>query len=56
MLDGPVHYLDFGALVPRSGDRAVHGLGGSAVNWSAIAPLLDQPLPVRSPRIWPDSA
>jgi pimeloyl-ACP methyl ester carboxylesterase len=39
-LDGPVHYLDFGG--PASGPVAVcvHGLAGSAVNWSAIAPLL----------------
>ena len=39
-LDGPVHYLDFGG--PASGPVivCVHGLAGSAVNWSAIAPLL----------------
>ena len=39
-LDGPVHYLDFGG--PTSGPTVVciHGLAGSAVNWSAIAPLL----------------
>jgi pimeloyl-ACP methyl ester carboxylesterase len=39
-LDGPVHYLDFGG--PASGPVivCVHGLGGSAENWSAIAPLL----------------
>ena len=39
-LDGPVHYLDFGG--PADGPQvvAVHGLGGSAVNWSAVAPLL----------------
>jgi pimeloyl-ACP methyl ester carboxylesterase len=39
-LDGPVHYLDFGG--PAGGPVAVcvHGLAGSAVNWSAIAPLL----------------
>ena len=39
-IDGPVHYLDFGG--PANGPVliAVHGLGGSAVNWSAIAPLL----------------
>jgi pimeloyl-ACP methyl ester carboxylesterase len=39
-LDGPVHYLDFGG--PASGPVVVcvHGLAGSAVNWSAIAPLL----------------
>jgi pimeloyl-ACP methyl ester carboxylesterase len=39
-IDGPVHYLDFGG--PAGGPLivCVHGLGGSAVNWSAIAPLL----------------
>ena len=39
-LSGPVHYLDFGG--PAGGPLvvAVHGLGGSALNWSAIAPLL----------------
>jgi pimeloyl-ACP methyl ester carboxylesterase len=39
-LDGPLHYLDFGG--PDSGPVVVcvHGLAGSAVNWSAIAPLL----------------
>jgi pimeloyl-ACP methyl ester carboxylesterase len=39
-IDGPVHYLDFGG--PSDGPLivAVHGLGGAAVNWSAIAPLL----------------
>jgi pimeloyl-ACP methyl ester carboxylesterase len=39
-LDGPVHYLDFGG--PSGGPTivCVHGLGGSAVNWAALAPLL----------------
>jgi len=39
-LDGPVHYLDFGG--PRDGPLVVcvHGLGGSAVNWAAVAPAL----------------
>jgi pimeloyl-ACP methyl ester carboxylesterase len=39
-IGGPVHYLDFGG--PRRGPMivCVHGLAGSAVNWSAIAPLL----------------
>ena len=37
-LDGPVHYLDFGG----SGRPAVlvHGLGGSALNWMAVAPRI----------------
>lgn len=39
-IDGPVHYVDFGG--PSSGPVliSVHGLAGSAVNWSALAPLL----------------
>ncbi len=39
-LDGPVHYLDFGG--PADGPLlvGVHGLGGSSVNWLALAPLL----------------
>jgi pimeloyl-ACP methyl ester carboxylesterase len=39
-LDGPVHYLDFGGPAAGPVIVAVHGLGGSAVNWAAIAPLL----------------
>jgi pimeloyl-ACP methyl ester carboxylesterase len=37
-LDGPVHYADFGG----SGRPIVlvHGLGGSSVNWLAVAPRL----------------
>src|SRR4029077_6037299 len=39
-LDGPLHYLDFGG--PAGGPLivCVHGLGGSAANWVAVAPLL----------------
>jgi pimeloyl-ACP methyl ester carboxylesterase len=38
----PVHYVDHGG--PADGPLLVmvHGLGGSAVNWAAIAPLLTQ--------------
>jgi pimeloyl-ACP methyl ester carboxylesterase len=39
-LDGPVHYLDLGGPADAPAIVCVHGLGGSAVNWSAIAPLL----------------
>ena len=39
-LDGPVHYLDYGGPAGAPVIVAVHGLEGSAVNWSAIAPLL----------------
>jgi pimeloyl-ACP methyl ester carboxylesterase len=39
-LDGPVHYVDHGG--PQGGPLlvCVHGLGGSLVNWAALAPLL----------------
>jgi pimeloyl-ACP methyl ester carboxylesterase len=36
----PVHYLDFGGPADASIIVAVHGLGGSALNWLSIAPLL----------------
>ncbi|WP_117212821.1 alpha/beta fold hydrolase [Allorhizocola rhizosphaerae] len=41
-LDGPVHYVDFGG--PRDAPRVVyvHGLGGSHINWNALAPLLQR--------------
>jgi pimeloyl-ACP methyl ester carboxylesterase len=39
-ISGPVHYLDFGGPPDGPVMVAVHGLGGSAVNWSAIAPLV----------------
>jgi len=39
-LDGPVHYVDHGG--PEGGPLLVclHGLGGSLVNWAALAPHL----------------
>ncbi len=37
---GPLHYLDFGGPADAPVVVAVHGLGGSSVNWAAIAPLL----------------
>ena len=39
-IEGPVHYLDFGGPAHGPVIVCVHGLGGSAVNWSAIAPSL----------------
>jgi len=39
-LNGPVRYLDFGGPAGGPVIVCVHGLGGSAVNWAAIAPLL----------------
>lgn len=39
-LDGPVHFVDHGG--PPDGPLlvCVHGLGGSLLNWAALAPLL----------------
>jgi pimeloyl-ACP methyl ester carboxylesterase len=39
-IGGPVHYLDFGGPAEGPVVVGVHGLGGSALNWSAIAPLI----------------
>lgn len=39
-LDGPVHYLDYGGSGPPA--VLVHGLGGSAINWMAVAPRMAQ--------------
>lgn len=39
-IGGPVRYLDFGGRPRDPLIVCVHGLGGSAVNWAAIAPLL----------------
>ncbi len=39
-IGGPVHYVDFGGPSRGPVIVGVHGLAGSAVNWSAIAPLL----------------
>jgi pimeloyl-ACP methyl ester carboxylesterase len=39
-IGGPVHYLDFGGPADGPVIVCVHGLGGAAVNWMAIAPLL----------------
>ncbi len=48
-LDGPVRYLDFGGPADGPVIVCVHGLGGSAVNWSAIAPLLTDRYRVLAP-------
>jgi pimeloyl-ACP methyl ester carboxylesterase len=39
-IDGPVHYVDYGG--PEDGPLLllVHGLGGSLLNWAAVAPAL----------------
>ena len=39
-LDGPTHYFDYGGRAGGPLVVAVHGLGGAAWNWAAIAPHL----------------
>lgn len=39
-IDGPVHYVDHGGPAGAPLLVCVHGLGGSLVNWAAVAPLL----------------
>lgn len=39
-LDGPVSWLDFGGPATAPVVAAVHGLGGAAWNWTALAPLV----------------
>lgn len=39
-LDGPVHFTDYGGPAEAPFLLLVHGLGGSALNWAAIAPSL----------------
>jgi pimeloyl-ACP methyl ester carboxylesterase len=39
-LDGPVHWIDYGGPIDGPLIVCVHGLGGSALNWAAIAPVL----------------
>jgi pimeloyl-ACP methyl ester carboxylesterase len=48
-LDGPVRYLDFGGPADGPLIVCVHGLGGSAVNWAAVAPLLTDRYRVLAP-------
>ena len=48
-LGGPVRYLDFGGPADGPMIVCVHGLGGSAVNWWAIAPLLTDRYRVLAP-------
>jgi len=48
-LDGPVRYLDFGGPADGPVIVCVHGLGGSAVNWAAVARLLTDRYRVLAP-------
>ena len=48
-LDGPLHYLDYGGSAAGPLVVCVHGLGGAAWNWSALAPLLTDGMRVLAP-------
>jgi pimeloyl-ACP methyl ester carboxylesterase len=48
-LGGPLHYLDFGGPPDGPVIVCVHGLGGSSVNWIALAPLLSGTCRVLAP-------
>jgi pimeloyl-ACP methyl ester carboxylesterase len=48
-IGGRLHYLDFGGPAGGPVVVAVHGLGGSALNWSAIAPALTEHCRVLAP-------
>lgn len=39
-IDGPVHFVDFGGPSGPPPILCVHGLGGSHLNWLALAPVL----------------
>jgi pimeloyl-ACP methyl ester carboxylesterase len=41
-IDGPVHYLDMGGTPDGPLVVAVHGLGGSHLNWAALGPRLSR--------------
>lgn len=48
-LGGPLHYMDFGGPAEGPLVVAVHGLGGAAMNFSAIAPLVTHRCRVLAP-------
>lgn len=48
-LDGKTHYLDYGGNPRGPLVVCVHGLGGAAWNWSALAPLLTDEMRVMAP-------
>ena len=41
-LDGPTHYFDYGGPAQGPVIVCVHGLGGAAWNWAAVAPYLTE--------------
>jgi pimeloyl-ACP methyl ester carboxylesterase len=48
-LDGSTHYLDYGGNADGPLIVCVHGLGGAAWNWSALAPRLTDDMRVIAP-------
>lgn len=48
-LDGALHYIDYGGPAGAPLLVCVHGLGGSSVNWMALAPLLTDTYRVLAP-------
>lgn len=48
-LDGKTHYLDYGGNKQGPLLVCVHGLGGAAWNWSALAPLLTDDARILAP-------
>jgi pimeloyl-ACP methyl ester carboxylesterase len=48
-LDGQMHYLDYGGNDRGPLVVCVHGLGGAAWNWSALAPLLTADVRILAP-------
>ena len=48
-LAGPLHYMDFGGPADGPLIVAVHGLGGAAMNFSAVAPLVTDRCRVLAP-------
>ena len=48
-IDGPVHYVDFGGPIDGPPMVLVHGLGGSHLDWSLLAPRLTGQFRVTAP-------
>ena len=50
--DGPVHYIDYGGAPDGPLVVCVHGLGGSAISFDLIGPLLAAQWGMDAPRCW----
>lgn len=48
-LDGPTHYRDYGGPADGPVLVCVHGLGGSSLNWAAMAPYLTDTYRILAP-------